>query len=97
MSQPLYRIRNLIKELPGKDAQLAAKFLEQRNFSGIMELVESDIFKAKKNADPFELVEKDSEVSVHIDKLLELKANLDEYMSYLDIPDNSEELYEDCL
>lgn len=97
MSQPLNKIRELIKELPGKDAPLAAKFLEQRNFQCIMELIESDIYKIKQKADLLELVEKDSEVNAHIDKLLELKSNLDEYMSYLDVPDNSDDLYVDCL
>ena len=97
MSQPLYKIRELIKELPGKDAALAEEFLSNRNFEAIMELVESDLYKIRQNSNPLELVESDSESNIIIDKLIELKTVLDEYMSYLDIPDNSDDLYEDCI
>ncbi len=97
MSQPLYKIRELIKELPGKDAAICQKYLEERNFQCIMEIVESDIYKARQKADPLEMVEEDLEINSFLAKLLELKTNLDEYMSYLEVPDNSDELYEDCI
>ena len=97
MNQPLYRIRELIKELPGKDATLAAKFLEKRNFQGILELVDSDIYKARKTNTTLDMTEESLEEDSHLGKLLELKSNLDEYMSFLDIPDNSDDLYEDCI
>lgn len=93
MSQPLYRIRELIKELPGKDAAICQKYLEERNFQCIMEIVESDIYKARQKADSLEMVEEDSEINSFLAKLLELKTNLDEYMSYLEVPDNSDDLY----
>lgn len=95
MSQPLYIIRKLIKELPRKDSTICEKYLEERNFEYIREIVESDIYKARQKADPFELIEEGSEINNHIDKLLELKGALDEYMSYLEVPDNSDDLYED--
>lgn len=95
MSQPLHKIRELIKELPGKDSELCKRFLDERNFESILEIVESDIYKAKQKADPMELLEESNEIDI-ISKLLELKSNLDEYMSYLYIPDNSDDLYEDC-
>lgn len=97
MNQPLYRIRELIKELPSKDATLAAKFLEKRNFQGILELVDSDIYKARKANNILDMTEESLEEDSHLGKLLELKSNLDEYMSFLDIPDNSDDLYEDCI
>lgn len=96
MSQPLYTIRKLIKELPGKDSTMCEKYLEERNFECILEIVESDIYKARQKADPFDLLEEGSDINNHIDKLLELKSALDEYMSYLEVPDNSDDLYEDC-
>lgn len=96
MSQPLYIIRNLIKELPGKDSAICEKYLEERNFECIREIVESDIYKARQKAEPFDLLEEGSEINNHIDKLLALKGALDEYMSYLEVPDNSDDLYEDC-
>lgn len=97
MSQPLYTIRKLIKELPGKDSTICEKYLEERNFECILEIVESDIYKARQKADPLEMVEEDSEINSFLVKLLELKTNLDEYMSYLEVPDNSDYLYEDCI
>lgn len=96
MSQPLYIIRNLIKELPGKDSEICEKYLKQRNFECIMEIVESDLYKARQKAGPLELLDSDSEINSYIDRLLELKGALDEYMSYLDIPDNTDDIYEDC-
>lgn len=76
--QPLYKIKTLIKELPGKDAALASKFLERRNFQGILELTDSDIYKARKQAT------ENTELDNHIDNLIELKCALEEYMSYLE-------------
>lgn len=96
MNQPLYIIRKLIKILPGKDSSICEKYLEERNFECILEIVESDIYKARQSTDPLGLIEENSEISNQIGKLLELKSALDEYMSYLEVPDNSDDLYEDC-
>lgn len=96
MSQPLYVIRDLIKELPGKDPEICRKYLKDRNFEYIREIVESDIYKARQKADPLDLDDSGSDVNGHIDKLLELKSALDEYMSYLDVPDNTDDIYEYC-
>lgn len=94
MNQPLYNIRELIKELPEKDAILAAKFLEDRNFQGIMELVESDIYKERVRILP-DCLSIQQESENRIAKWLELKSNLDEYMSYLEVPDNSDDIDEE--
>lgn len=71
--------------LPQKDAQLAEKFLNERNFQGILELVESDLYKARKKSS---VEEESSEYEV---KLMKLMVELQTYMSYLDVPDNSDE------
>lgn len=71
--------------LPQKDAQLADKFLNERNFQGILELVESDLYKARKKSS---VEEESSEYEV---KLMKLMVELQTYMSYLDVPDNSDE------
>lgn len=71
--------------LPQKDAQLAKKFLNERNFQGILELVESDLYKARKKSS----VEEES--SEYEAKLMKLMVELQTYMSYLDVPDNSDE------
>lgn len=96
MSQPLNIIRQLIKELPGKDSAICEEYLQDRNFECIREIVESDIYKARQKIDSLELLEGEPDTNNHIDKLLELKGALDEYISYLEVPDNSDDLYEDC-
>ena len=65
--------------LPQKDAQLAKKFLDNRNFQGILELVESDIYKARKNST-------EEESNEYEGMLIELKSEVLSYMSYLDVP-----------
>lgn len=90
MRQPLYKIRELIKELPKKDALLCERFFNERKFTSILEIVESDIYKAKEAINPDELLEEDEEAERYISKLLELKDNLEEYISYLDIPSDSD-------
>lgn len=71
--------------MPQKDAQLAEKFLNERNFQGILELVESDLFKARKNSDSEE------ESNEYESMLIELRDELLTYMSYLDIPDTPDD------
>lgn len=71
--------------LPQKDAQLAEEFLNRRNFQGILELVESDLYKIRKK---LSVEEEPSEYEV---ELMRLMAELQTYMSYLDVPDNSDE------
>lgn len=85
MKSPLDNIKALIPVLPQKDAQLAEKFLNERNFQGILELVESDLYKARKKSS---VEEESSEYEV---KLMKLMVELQTYMSYLDVPDNSDE------
>lgn len=96
MGQPLHRIRELIKELPGKDSVICQKFLEERDFESIMEITQSDIFKVRKSYNLDNTPEGASYIDETISKLLELKANLEEYMSFLEVPDNSDDLYNDC-
>lgn len=78
----LQRIEELIPLLPDKDAKLASKYLKERNFQYILELVESDIYKENKE------IEEDEYPNEYISRLTELKGELLLYMSYLDISDN---------
>ena len=87
MSQPLYTIQRLIKELPGKDSEICEKYLKDRNFESIREIVESDLYKARKSTDI-----EDSDTNKYIDSLMELECALDEYISYTEV---SDDLYED--
>lgn len=63
---------------------LAEKFLNKRDFQSILELVESDLYKARKNIEETNPDEYES-------SLTELRGELMLYMSYLDIPDESDE------
>lgn len=83
----LKRIESLISFLPGKDAHLAKKFLENRNFESILELVESDLYKAEKAKTRGQKEIPDDYTTA----LTELRGELLSYMSLLEVPDNSED------
>lgn len=80
----LKKIHELISILPEKDSKLAIKYLDKRDFQSVLEIVESDLYKAEKDK---------SEVNPddYIIGLTELRSELLTYMSYLDVPDNSDD------
>ena len=81
MKSSLNRIKSLVKVLPGKDSSLAIKFLDDRNFQALLEIVESDLYKAEKN----DSNRQNNVVNEYIMSLTELRGELLDYMSYLDI------------
>lgn len=84
---PLKRVEELIPNLPWKDAQLAKKYLENRDFQSVLEIVESDLYKAERaKLGRLEEVPDD-----YVSSLTELRGELLIYMSYLDVPDNSDD------
>lgn len=85
----LKRIEDLIPALPEKDAILAKKFLKQRNFEYMLELVESDIYKANKNRS----MDSRNIIDNKTVTLEELRNELITYMSYLDIPNYYDDYY----
>ena len=87
MKSPLERMRRLIPILPGKDAKLCEDYLNQRNFEAALEIVKSDIYKARKK-------KSDELPDDYISTLIELEGELVSYMSILEVPDNSDE-YDD--
>lgn len=80
----LKKIHELISILPEKDSRLAIKYLDKRDFQSVLEIVESDLYKAEK--DKLEINPDD-----YIIGLTELRSELLTYMSYLDVPDNSDD------
>jgi hypothetical protein len=90
MKSPLQRIEELIPVLPGKDATICMNYLKQRNLQYILEIVESDLYKANKKHSSDAEVNPDDYMS----SLTELRGELLTYMSYLEVPDNSDE-YDD--
>ena len=81
MKSSLNRIKSLVKVLPGKDSSLAIKFLDDRNFQALLEIVESDLYKAEKN----DSNRQNNVVNEYIMSLTELRGELLDYMSQLDI------------
>lgn len=76
--------------LPKKDAVLAEKFLNKRDFQSILELVESDLYKMRKRKSKGEDISE-----FNGDELTELSAELVNYISYLDIPEEDSDDYYD--
>lgn len=83
----LYKIKVLSKELPGKDKELAENFINNRNFESLLEIVNSDIYLVNKNS--VSETPKEKYLGVDVEKLLELKCVLEEYLSYLGISDDT--------
>ena len=87
MRNPLNRVKELVPTLPEKDAKLVKKYLEERNFKSALEIVESDLYKAERaKYDRLEAVSDD-----YIASLTEMRGELMTYMSYLEVPDNSDD------
>lgn len=83
---PLNRIKELVPVLPRKDAEIVRKYLDKRDFQSVLEIVESDLYKADKSMNKLDDIPDD-----YTTALTELRGELLTYMSYLDIPDNSDE------
>lgn len=87
MKNPLKRVEQLIPILPGRDAELAKKYLKDRNFECLLEIVESDLYKAEK-ARMVKLEEVPDDYTIALTELID---ELLTYMSYLEVPDNSDD------
>lgn len=84
-------IKKLSKELPQRDIALAEKFIKNRDFESLLEIVKSDIYLVNKNKQLEQPKEKF--LNIDLEKLMELEGMIREYMSYIFIPDNSEDEY----
>ena len=87
-STPVERIRKLISLLPEKDIHLGYKFLDNRDFYSLKELVDSAINKIrmdrrKENPRPEYL-------KIDLDSLNVLKSEVDVYLMQLDFPSDLE-------
>lgn len=85
------RMRKLINQLPKSDIPLGERFINERQFESLQELVDSAIFRANKNVrgdNP-----KEEYLKVDLWELKKLKAEVDVYVEQLQLP--SEEEYEE--
>lgn len=90
--EPVERIRNLTKYLPKGDIALAQRFIDSRDFESLQELVDSAIIKVRKSLrgdNP-----KEEYLSLDMDELTKLKAEVDCYVEQLTLPNNEEDNYE---
>lgn len=90
-SSKIEKIQRLLGSLPERDIQLAEKFLKNREFRALAEIIDSDIYLVRKNQSKEET--KENYANISIDNLLELKALVADYMSYLIIDDDSDLQY----
>ena len=98
MSEPVERMKALMYSLPEKDIPLGYKFLNERDFDSLKELVDSAIYKVKKSLksdNPKEEYKK-----VNLEDLDVLKSEVDMYIIQLKIPEDGmydEDLdFDDC-
>lgn len=85
------RMRKLINNLPESDIPLGERFISERQFESLQELVDSAIFRVNKNVrddNP-----KEEYLKVDLWELKKLKAEVDVYVEQLQLP--SEEEYEE--
>lgn len=82
MSTPTQRISSLLKYIPAKDIPYATKFLQERNFEALRDLVKSDIQILKR--------EKDDSLEEQLDYLRELKSEVDSYLLMIGLEDEGD-------
>lgn len=78
-------IERLIYALPTKDIELANKFIKERNFEFLQDLVNSAVYKVKRAKAIGDV--NSPLMSVDIDNLLSLKSTIDIYCMRLGIYD----------
>lgn len=90
MSKSIDKIHSLLKLLPDKDAKLGSKYLEERNFERLKELIDSNIIITKKA-----LIKETTEyVNSSIGDLDKLKYEVDTYISK-QIETSKEDIFDD--
>lgn len=96
MSKPVERIQALIGSLPERDIPLGHKFLNERDFDSLKELIDSAIYKVRrslKSDNP-----KEEYLKVSLEDLSRLKSEVDMYIVQLGILEDDiyNEGFDDC-
>ena len=96
MSEPVKRMKALMCSLPERDIPLGHKFLNERSFDSLKELVDSAIYKVKrslKSDNP-----KEEYLKVNLEDLNRLKSEVDMYIVQWEIPEDDmyDEDFDDC-
>ena len=83
---PIERMRKLLNSLPKSDITLGEQFIQSRDFESLKDLVDSAIFKTRKNIKSENL--KQEYLDVDLTELSNLKAEVDVYLTQLEVPSN---------
>ena len=96
MSNPVKRMKALMCSLPERDIPLGHKFLNERNFDSLKELVDSAIYKVKKSLKSDN--PKEEYLKVNLEDLNRLKSEVDMYIVQWEIPEDDmyNEDFDDC-
>lgn len=96
MSEPVKRMKALMCSLPKRDIPLGHKFLNERSFDSLKELVDSALYKVRrslKSDNP-----KEEYLKVNLEDLNRLKSEVDMYIVQWEIPEDDmyNEDFDDC-
>lgn len=93
-SNLIQRIENLISELPKTDIPFGNKYLKSRDFESLQLLVDSAIVRVNKGLTKEN--PKEEYLNVDLEKLRELKVEVDTYYSMIETSiQEDEDIYED--
>jgi hypothetical protein len=79
-------MRKLLNSLPKSDITLGEQFIQSRDFESLKDLVDSAIFKTRKNIKSEN--PKQEYLDVDLAELSNLKAEVDVYLTQLEVPSN---------
>ena len=89
--EPIDIIKALIPSLPERDAKLAHKFLNSRDFESLQLLVDSSLVRVKKGLSKES--PKEEYLKADLGEMRKLKSEIDTYCEALELPEQEE--YED--
>lgn len=84
--KPIERMRKLLNSLPKSDITLGEQFIQSRDFETLKDLVDSAIYKVRKNIKSEN--PKQEYLDVDLTELSNLKAEVDVYLTQLEVPSN---------
>lgn len=93
MSRLIERMKELMPSLPENDIQLGYKFLEDREFESLTELVDSAIYKVRKNLKSE--TPREEYIKINLDELNKLKSEVDLYYAHIQVPESTESYFDE--
>lgn len=84
--KPIERMRKLLNSLPKSDITLGKQFIQSRDFESLKDLVDSAIYRVRKNIKSEN--PKQEYLDVDLTELSNLKAEVDVYLTQLEVPSN---------